>query len=161
MTAARRLVLAISAASALALPAGASSAATPTNFRVSTPVPLVWISSTPHATFFGVAPFEATVPHVGRATVEVSFSTCSPYPCAPTGLSHLAVRMTAPGGTLVLDGGSASHSEELNTGSWSVTEATGRFAQYTGSGTYTWTWSASPPLFGAATLTLAGHVGQT
>ena len=158
MTAAVRLVVALGAFCALVFPAGAASVATPTNFRFTTPVPLVFVQMTPHVAFFFAEPIETVVPRVGRATVEVDFSTCSPFPCEPTGSASMRARITAPGGTLVLSGGSSSHDEVLNTGTWTVTEATGRFEGYTGAGTYTWRWTLNPSPFGTATLSLAGHL---
>ena len=159
MTAVVRVVLVVGAFCALVFPAGAASVATPTNFRFTTPVPLVFVQSTPHVAFFFTAPVETVVPRVGRATVKVEFSTCSPHPCAPTGSAQMLARITAPGGTLVLDGGSSSHDELLNIGTWTVTEATGRFAGYTGAGTYTWRWTPSS-FPGTASLTLVGHLGK-
>jgi hypothetical protein len=159
MAAAVRVVVALGAICALVFPVGAASVATPTNFRFTTPVPLVFVQSTPHVTFFFSEPLETVVPRVGRATVKVEFSTCSPIPCQPTGTAQMLARVTAPGGTLVLSGGSSSHDELSNTGTWSVTEATGRFAGYTGAGTYTWT-ATFAPFPGTATLRLVGHLGK-
>jgi len=160
MTAVGRFVLVFGAFCALVLPAGAASVATPTNFRFTTPVPLAFVQSTPHASFFFTEPIETAVPRVGQATVEIQFSTCSPIPCGPTGSASMLARVTAPGGTLVLSGGSSSHDELSNTGTWTVTEATGRFARYTGAGTYAWTWTTTPFPFGAATLSLVGNLGK-
>jgi len=70
----------------------------------------------------------------------------------------MRARVPAAGGTLVLSGGSSSHDELLNTGTWTVTEGTGRFAGYTGAGTYTWRWVQTPLPFGTATLALVGHI---
>ncbi len=158
MAAAVRFVVALGAICALIFPVGAASVATPTNFRFTTPVPLVFVQSTPHVTFFFAEPLETVVPRVGRATVKVQFVTCSPFPCEPTGSANMLTRVTAPGGTLVLSGGSSSPDVDVNTGTWTVTEATGRFAGYTGAGTYTWRWTAEPAPFGTASLSLAGHL---
>ena len=159
MTAVVRVFVALGAICALVFPAGAASVATPTNFRFTTPVPLVFVQSTPHVTFFFAEPLETVVPRVGRATVEIDFSTCSPIPCEPTGSALMRTRITAPGGMLVLVGESNSHDELLNTGTWTVTEATGRFAGYTGAGTYRWT-ATFAPFPGTATLALVGHLGK-
>jgi hypothetical protein len=159
MSAAVRVVLVLGAFCALVFPVGAASVATPPTFRFTTPVPLVFVQSTPHASFFFTEAIETAVPRIGRATVEVDFSTCSPIPCEPTGSASMRARITAPGGTLVLSGGSSSHDELSNTGTWTVTESTGRFEGYTGAGTYTWRWTTTPFPFGAATLTLMGHLG--
>jgi len=154
MTAVARLVLTTSAALALAVPAGALGAETPTNFRWSTPVTVVALQGTPNTGFFIIDPFEASVPHVGRATIQMFFVTCLPCDTA-----SLTLRITAPGGTLVLNGGSSSDNETSNSGTWSLTEGTGRFAQYTGSGTWTWNWDPSAGRTG--TLGLTGHLGKT
>ena len=165
MTVAVRVVLALGAISALVFPAGAASVATPTNFRFTTPVPLTFVQTTPYVEFFFSEPIQTVVPRIGRATVEVNFSTCSPFPCEPTGSARMIARMTTPDGALVLDGGAnnpgqtSSSGTFTNTGTWTVTEATGRFAGYTGAGTYTWTWVSSP-FPGTATLKLAGHLAK-
>ncbi|MDQ3821891.1 MAG: hypothetical protein M3321_01455 [Actinomycetota bacterium] len=160
MTAAVRALVALGAICTLVFPAGAASVATPTNFRFTTPVPLEFVQFTPHVAFFFAEPVETRVPRVGRATVDVDFSTCSPYPCEPTGTASMRATITASGGTLVLSGGSNSHDEVSNTGTWTVTEATGRFEGYTGAGTYTWSWSVTPPPFGTASLSLVGYLGR-
>jgi hypothetical protein len=162
MTAAVRLVVVLGAICALVFPAGAASVATPTNFRFTTPVPLTFVQSTPYVEFFFSEPIETVVPRIGRATVKVNFSTCSPFPCEPTGSARMIARMSTPDGTLVLDGGANNPGRTstigmTNTGTWTVTEATGRFAGYTGAGTYTWTWVSSP-FPGTATLKLVGHL---
>ena len=165
MTAVIRFVVALGAICALIFPAGAAGVATPTNFRFTTPVPLVGVLSTPHAAFFFSEPIETVVPRVGRATVSVNFSTCSPFPCEPAGSARMIARMTTRDGTLVLDGGAnnpgqtSSSGTFTNTGTWTVTEATGRFAGYTGAGRYTWTWPSSP-FPGTATLALAGRLAK-
>ena len=74
----------------------------------------------------------------------------------------MIARVTTPDGTLVLDGGSNNDGEFsfgtlINAGTWVVTEATGRFAGYTGTGTYRWTWISSP-FPGTARLSLVGHL---
>ena len=153
MTAVARLAVATAAAIALAVPAGAASAPTQTNFRWSTHVPVIGTQSTPFTSFYIIEPFESSVPHVGRATIQIQFITCSP--CSTASLS---VRMTTRGGTLVLGGSSSSSSGEENGGLWAVTEGTGRFARYTGSGTWTWT-DASDDGFDV-TLSLIGHLGR-
>lgn len=165
MAAAVRVVVALGAVCALAFPAGAASVATPTNFRFTTPVPLTFVQTTPYAAFFFSEPIETVVPRVGRATVKVNFLTCSPFPCEPTGSARMIARITTPDGTLVLDGGANNPGQTssigtfTNTGTWTVTEATGRFAGYTGAGRYTWTWPSSP-FPGTATLTLAGRLAK-
>ena len=158
MTAVARLVVAIGAALALVVPAGAVGAQTPTNFRWSTPVPVFGTQSTPFTSFYIIEPFEASVPHVGRATIEVQYVTCSPFPCPPTGRASLFVRITAPGGTLLIGGSSSSDSGTANGGTWTASGA-GRFARYTGSGT--WTWTDSPDPGWNVTLSLVGHLGKT
>jgi hypothetical protein len=156
MTAAARCVLALSAALALALPAGASGTATQTNFRWSTPVPIIGLQATPHTGFFLIEPFETSVPHVGKATVQTFFVTCLPCDTA-----SLSVRMTTKSGTLVLGGSSASDSETSNSGTWSVSDAsTGRFARYAGSGTWTWSGTWTPEGGWDITLSLVGHLGR-
>jgi hypothetical protein len=154
MTAIARLVLATCAAVALVVPAGAVGAETPTNVRWSTPVTVVALQGTPNTGFFIIDPFEASVPHVGRATIQMFFVTCLPCDTA-----SLTLRITAPGGTLVLNGSSNSDNETMNSGTWFVTEGTGRFARYTGSGTWTWAWAPSQSRTG--TLALVGHLGKT
>jgi hypothetical protein len=157
MTAVARLVVAIGAALALAVPASASGAQTQTNFRWSTHVPVFGTQSTPFTSFFIIDPFEASVPHVGRATIQIQFVTCSP--CSPTGTASLSVRITANGGTLVLGGSSSSSSGTTNGGTWAVSEGTGRFARYTGSGTWTWMDAADDGF--DVTLSLTGHLGRS
>jgi hypothetical protein len=82
------------------------------------------------------------------------------------------VQVVARGGTLVFLGtagpffapsGSPLPPESaVMAGTWAVTEATGRFAGYTGAGT----WIISrvsgppPPPFGTTTVTLLGHLGK-
>lgn len=157
MTAVARLVLVIGAAVALAVPASAAGAPAQTNFRWSTHVPVFGTQSTPFTSFYIIDPFEASVPHVGRATIQIQFVTCSP--CSPTGTASLSVRITAKGGTLVLGGSSMSSSGTENGGLWTVSQGTGRFARYTGSGTWTWT-DASDDGFDV-TLSLIGHLGRS
>ena len=160
MAAAVRFVVALGAICALVFPAGAPGVATPTNFRFTTPVPIAFIQATPHVGFYFAEPIETRVPRVGRATVAVEFMTCNPTPCAPTGEARLSVTVTTADGTLVISGGSNTP-QIPSTGTWTVTEATGRFEGYTGAGMYTWVWSPNPSPFGTATLSLAGHLEKS
>jgi hypothetical protein len=162
----------------LVLPATAAAKETPTNFRFEATAPVLVAGGSAHGAGILTAPFEAGVPHVGRGTVRVewirrSFITCGPPPCLNSTEGSLSVQVVARGGTLVLLGtagpffapsGSLLPPESaVMTGTWVVTEATGRFAGYTGAGT----WSISPATFvpppqpfGTTTVTLVGHLGK-
>ena len=155
MTAVARLLVAISATLALALPAGASGARPSTDFQWTTPVPIVALQGTPHTGFFVIDPFEAHVPNVGPATVQIQFVTCLPCDTA-----SLSVEIDARGGTLRLGGSSNSDSETANSGTWQAS-GTGRYKHWTGSGTWTWT-EASPEEGGwDVTLSFVGQLGRT
>jgi hypothetical protein len=44
-----------------------------------------------------IAPFDDSVPHVGRATIQMFFVTCSAFARPPAGRASLSVRITAAG----------------------------------------------------------------
>ncbi|MDQ3823045.1 MAG: hypothetical protein M3321_07385 [Actinomycetota bacterium] len=155
MTAVGRLVFAASLVFALAVPASASGARPSTEFQWSTHVPIVVLQGTPHTGFFVIEPFEADIPNVGPATVQIQFVTCLPCDTA-----SLSVHIDARGGTLTLGGGSNSDSEVANGGTWGLSAATGKYKRWTGSGTWTWT-EASPGEGGwDVTLSFVGQLGR-
>jgi hypothetical protein len=161
----------------LLVPAAASAKATPTNFRFAATAPVSQLGFSAAGASIITVPFEAAVPHVGRATVRAewvrrTFFSCGPPPCLNSTEGSLSVEVGARGGMLVLLGtagpffipsGSPFPPESaVMTGTWVVAEGTGRFASYTGAGT----WIISrvsgppPPPFGTVTLTLVGHLGK-
>lgn len=155
MTAVGRFVLAASTVVALALPTGASGARPSTDFEWATHVPIVVLQGTPHTGFFIIDPFEADIPNVGPATVQIQFVTC-----LPCDTSHLTVHIDARGGTLTLVGGSQSDNEVANGGAWGLSAGTGRYKHWTGSGAWTWT-EASPEVGGwDVTLSFVGQLGR-
>jgi hypothetical protein len=157
-----RCILILSVASALAGSSVASARAAPTNFHFTRTFELspgVINSRTIQATLVAV---ETSIPHVGRAVVSGSFETSCPPPpepgviltCPPAGGSTLRLEIEAKRGTLVLRGHSSSLNFASAAGSWSVVEATGRFAGYVGTGT--WTWTVPAPFTG--TVSIAGRL---
>jgi hypothetical protein len=143
------LVIAIGVACGLAVPAAAGAAATPTNFRL-TATGTGFPTGGAHTLIVFTPGVETSVPHVGRATVETLLHSGNPF----------SVRISKKGGTLVLAGPvSGGFSLDRNVGTWSVVEATGRFAGFTGSGTFTWT-SRPTAVLGSVNVrvVLHGHV---
>ena len=157
-----RFVLIICLACGLAVPTATSAGATPTNFRL-TATGQAYPTGGAHVRLITTEWIEASVPHVGRAAVQLDFVWCSPVPCPPFGATTVSVRISAKRGTLVLSGpGSGNSSNFFEVGPWSVVDATGRFAGYTGSGTYTWMATPSAePGYVTVTVTVEGHLRKS
>ena len=97
-------------------------------------------------------------PRVGRARIERRLSShCPPTEegCPPPVESTFRLEIHAKRGTLVLSGGSPERwFWPPFSGSWSVVAATGRFAGYVGTGSFTVTMTAPY----AATLSISGRL---
>jgi hypothetical protein len=171
-----RLVLLCSLLCALIVPAGAAGQPTSTNFRFAAALPISQAGGSAHGMSVWTAPSEITMPHVGRATVEARWTqsnaiTCGPPPCLNSTEGRLLVGVATGGGTLVIRGSAGPFfvpsgspfppTSAVMTGPWIVSEATDRFAEFAGTGT----WSVSlsippPPALRTMTVMLVGHLGK-
>ena len=153
---------------------GSTASADPThpNFRFETTTPAMIVGGGYSRTFAwgfgqrnGVPLLVSThVPKVGAATVEweelLFFAT--PWPGSPPPVSDFQVRFTADSGdSLLLSSGTLTPAfpDWSNTsGPWSVVSGTGRFASYTGTGTFAVTMVDTPDFEhdGSAVLSLTG-----
>jgi hypothetical protein len=159
------VVVAVTAISVLLLVVPtAASATTPTNFRLAV-TGVNGIAGGSQSLNLTTGWIETSVPHVGRALVQTSFDWCSAFACGGSGRSWVTVRIAAKAGTIVIEGpSSAGPNVFFNipvAGSWSVIQATGRFARYTGAGTYLLIARPGPSAFQPiTTIALAGHLGK-
>jgi hypothetical protein len=140
----------------LAFAATAAPAATPTNFRVTQAVP----SSVEYGGLGGLT-FGTTTgafPLVGRATMTVEsffeFDLLTFQEFAGFDVTFT----TGRGDTLELFSGLVPDTDFLSSGTWTVTHATGRFASYSGSGSFTVSVSGTPPDDLTQTVTLTGSL---
>jgi hypothetical protein len=98
----------------------------------------------------------------GRASVDGSlfFGACNVFGC--TYSSMLSLAFTTPSGdVLSLNGtvvGSPTPVDAAGTGTWSVAGGTGRFASFTGSGTYSYTVQPTQQATFLATIALTGRL---
>jgi hypothetical protein len=141
---------------ALAFAATAAPAATPTNFRVTEAVP----ASVEFGGLGGKISGSTTgaFPFVGRATMDVdSFFFVDPLTFQVFAGFDVTFT-TGRGDTLTLFSGNVPDTDFLPSGTWTVTNATGRFASYTGSGTFTVSVTGTPPNDLTETVTLTGSL---
>ena len=123
----------VSTVSASAAPAGVTAASPPFNATITAPSGLFQGRS---FTFIFLEPTATAIPRVGRATVSGNITRCGSL-CAPAERgTRLSLVFTTPSGDTLTLGGfqHASVSPPLT---WSVVDGTGRFADASGSGTYT------------------------
>jgi hypothetical protein len=97
---------------------------------------------------------------IGRASVDgsLSFGACNVFGC--TYSSMLSLAFTTPSGDMLsLNGtvvGSPTPVDIAGTGTWSVESGTGRFASFTGSGTYSYTIQLTQQATYLATIAFTG-----
>lgn len=147
----------------LAGSSAASVGAAPTNFKFTRTFD-TFVSQTPNYMSMPLTPVETSIPRVGRAIVHGGLdssggpnSHCPPEleGCPPPIESNFLLEIQAKRGTLVLRGGSSDRwVSPPFSGSWSVVEATGRFAGYVGTGSFTVTM----PTPYRATLSITGRL---
>jgi hypothetical protein len=140
----------------LAFAATAAPAATPTNFRVTQAVP----SSVEYGGLGGLT-FGTTTgafPLVGRATMTVESFFEFDLLTFQESAGFDVLFTTARGDTLELFSGLVPDTDFLSSGTWTVTHATGRFASYSGSGSFTVSVSGTPPDDLIQTVTLTGSL---
>ena len=103
--------------------------------------------------FLFLDPTQVTIPRIGRATVSGEIRECGSL-CGPEARgTTLFLMLTTPSGdTLTLGGFNPNFGPPLT---WTVLDGTGRFADASGSGTYTFEVTALPTVF-ATTVTLSG-----
>ena len=170
-----RFVLLCSLFCAVALPAGAAAKPSPTNFRFAATLPVLVAAGSAAGAGIATTPSEITVPHVGKATVTVQWFrltvfTCGPPPCLNSKEGGLSVSVGTRGGRLVIvgtagpffvpSGSDFPPDSAVMTGPWAVDEASGRFAGYAGTGTWSISAPTGPPPepHGTVTVTLTGHI---
>jgi hypothetical protein len=148
---------ALVAAAFLAGTPGGSKAANPTtNLATTLVIPMTFVGG--GSAGFGIhGQTTGAYPHIGRASVDasLSFGACNVFGC--TYSSVLSLTFTTPSGDVLHVNGSVGGSPTpvavAGTGGWSAGGGTGRFADLTGSGTYSYT--VQSPAF-LATITLTG-----
>ena len=141
---------------ALAFAATAAPAATPTNFRVTQAVPASVEYGGGGGTTFGST--TGAFPFVGRATMDVDSFFFFDFLTFQEFAGFDATFTTGKGDALTLFSGYIPDTDFLPSGTWTVTHATGRFASYTGSGTFTVNVSGTPPDDLIETVTLTGSL---
>ena len=140
----------------LAFAATAAPAATPTNFRVTQAVPSSVIYGGLGGFTFGST--TGAFPFVGRATMAVESFFHFDLLTFQTFAGFDVTFTTGQGDTLELFSGDIPSTDFLSSGTWTVTHATGRFASYSGSGTFTVSVSGLPPDDLTQTVTLTGSL---
>lgn len=120
-----------------------SAARTATNFRFETTVHGVGLfhaGCAPHFTSDEKTNVQA--PHVGAASVDLFSSYCVNFgPPPPTTYYIWEITLTSKQGDQLVLGIEGGDLDPATTNTWSVLRATGRFASYSGSGTFTQTWT--------------------
>lgn len=106
-----------------------------------------------------------TVPHLGNVDVSVDYAACGVVACRPGGENQLRIVLTARSGDTLTIVGRGEGGLAAGTGSWTVTDGSGRLARWKGSGTWAVGVKYVSPATGAgqaATLTvsLVGTLGQ-
>jgi hypothetical protein len=132
----------VTAIAALALPA-ASPGGTATNFRFDTTVHGVALFHAGCAPYFtGVERTGVQAPHVGAASVVLDSYYCYSFgPPPPTTTYAWAVTLTSKQGDQLVFGIVGGDLDPASTDTWSVLRGTGRFARFSGSGTFTQAWT--------------------
>ena len=153
------LAAAAVAAALVVVPAPSAASAS----RVATPAPFHATINAPLAGLFlgcchhllGLEPTAMAIPRVGRAVVSGQISFCGNRgPCIPEGrgTTLFLVFSTPSGDTLTLGGFTPIGSTSLT---WTVVGGTGRFADASGSGVYTYDWEFTEDDL-VATIALTG-----
>jgi hypothetical protein len=140
----------------LTVAATAAPAATPTNFRVTQAVPASVEYGAGGGTTFGST--TGAFPFVGRATMDVDSFFFFDFLTFQEFAGFYVQFTTGKGDILTLASGYIPDTDFLPSGTWTVTHATGRFASYTGSGTFTVNVSGTPPDDLIETVTLTGSL---
>jgi hypothetical protein len=150
------LALLVALVASLTLAGTAAPAATPTNFRVTRTVPADDIIGGGGESISGST--TGAFPFVGQATMSadsfwfIDFVTFQVF-------AGFDVTFTTKGGdTLELFSGYVPDTTFLSAGTWTVLRGTGRFASYSGSGTFTVSISGTPGIDLTETVTLAGSL---
>jgi hypothetical protein len=145
------------AVTALALSGTARAATSPTNFRVAEAVPVDDIIGGQGELFDGLT--TGAFPTIGRATMEVeSFFEYNVDSSFNYGSGFAVTFTTSNGDRLTLASPFVLNTFFLSSGTWSVHDATGRFATYSGSGTFTATLTGTPSIDLTETVTLSGFL---
>ena len=143
------VTLSLASATGAAARVAAPPAAT---FNATIAAPSVVILGCCH-TSIGLAPTEVVIPRIGRATVTGSLRWCGSSqfsPCPETAGWTLSLVFTTPSGdTLTLGGYSPTAFP------WAVVDGTGRFAESSGSGQYTFNVTVGED-GSVTTITLSG-----
>ena len=143
------------AVAAIALSGTAQAATSPTNFRVTEAVPVDDIIGGMGELFDGST--TGSFPTIGRATMEVE--SFFEYNFDGSYGSGFAVTFTTSNGDrLTLASPFVPNTFFLSSGTWTVHDATGRFAAYSGSGTFTATLTGTPSIDLTETVTLSGFL---
>jgi hypothetical protein len=86
-------------------------------------------------------------PHIGRATLSVGFTRCGASYCGPNGENYLFLNFVTPSGATLVVSGYATGGLFTANGTWDIFSgpSTGRFADATGSGTWSASFTATGP----------------
>jgi hypothetical protein len=137
---------------ALAVAAPAVPATSATNFRVAQAVPVYDTVGGMGELFDGST--TGAFPVVGSATMSVeSFFS---YDFVGNTVAGFTVTFATNHGSLTLFSGYVPDTTFLSSGIWTVLSGTGRFASYSGSGTFTASLSGTPTIDLTETVTLTG-----
>jgi hypothetical protein len=140
----------------LTVAATAAPAATPTNFRVTQAVPASVEYGGVGGSIFGST--TGAFPFVGRATMSADSFFFFDLLTFQEFAGFDVTFTTGQGDTLTLFSGYVPDTAFLSSGTWTVTHTTGRFASYSGTGTFTVSVSGTPPDDLIETVTLTGSL---
>ena len=142
-----RSVLVIAAlVGALSLPATTAAASQPANFHFSVTMDAVsTIGGCCSDTVVGET--TAAFPRIGRATLTASFFRCGASYCFPSGENFLSLTFVTPSGATLVLGGGATGGTFSASGTWEAFPggSSGRFADVTGSGVWSATFTPTGP----------------
>ena len=153
----KRLFAVAITVTAIALSGTAGAATSPTNFRVAEAVPVDDIIGGQGEVFDGST--TDSFPMIGRASMDVeSFFEYNVDSSFNYGSGFAVTFTTSTGDRLTLASPFVFNTYFLSSGTWTVHDATGRFASYSGSGTFTATLTGTPFIDLTETVTLRGFL---